>query len=177
MSKVKPVFYVIVRTWIHTNTYLVMNILVCFIFRVIILFFFFKKFFESFIFLFWWFIKVVMIEDKLTFEVNIMNNFNESDGSFIINLFDSKPILHTFFINQFNVRIRNNIIYFLSEFVVISKFRCFCFSQFRPLLFSYSKFYILIRFQIWDIGNLSSYWICFFIFLGKACFWLFNPSL
>jgi hypothetical protein len=91
ISKVKPVFGIVVRRQIHANAYLIVYVFACFIFFVVKLFFFFQDLGQSFVFVFRGLIKVVMVKNEFSLKIDIVDHFHESDGSFVFSFFNTRP--------------------------------------------------------------------------------------
>jgi hypothetical protein len=89
ISEVKSVFGIVVRRQIHTDADLVVNVFARFVFFVVKLFIFFQDLGQSFVLIFRSLIKVVMVQNKFSFKIDIVDHFHEYDGSFVLSLFNS----------------------------------------------------------------------------------------
>ena len=101
VPQVQSVLGVVVGWHIHTNTDLVVNVLVDVVLLVEVLFFFLEDFEECLSFGFRRGVKVEVIEDELTFVIDIVNNLHESDCSLILRLFYPGPYYAVIWIDQF----------------------------------------------------------------------------
>ncbi len=94
ISQIQSVFSIVIWWYVYTHSNLIMNVLADFIFFFIIFFLFLKYFVKCLVFLFRWRVKVEMIQNKLTFEINIMNNLHKPNSSIVLYFCHLNPTIN-----------------------------------------------------------------------------------
>ncbi len=89
ISEVKPVVNVVKRRHKYANSNLIVNVFACFIFFIVKFFLFFQDLRQSFVLFFRGLIKVVMVKNEFSLKIDIMDNFHESDSSFVFSFFNA----------------------------------------------------------------------------------------